>query len=87
MSRQRPEHYSVSVKDIHYEPDGYATYPTPIEDMKVPRNANIRIDPKLRKKFSWVDWLDIIARRGIAMYLLKFITRVQDDRRQQQIEE
>ena len=55
MSRQRPGHYSVSVKDIHYEPARYATYPTPIEEMKVPRNANIRIDPKLRKKLSWVN--------------------------------
>lgn len=83
MSRQRPEHYSVSVKDIHYEPAEYATYPTPIEDMKVPRNANIRIDPKLRKKFSWVDWLNIVARRETVMYLFEFITRVQNDRRQQ----
>ena len=83
MSRQRQGHYSVSVKDIHYEPAGYATYPTPIEDMKVPRNANIRIDPKLRKKFSWVDWLNIVARRETVMYLFEFITRVQNDRRQQ----
>jgi hypothetical protein len=27
MSRQRPEHCSVSVKDIHYEPAGYCNIP------------------------------------------------------------
>ena len=30
------------------------TYPTPTADMKVPRNANVRIEPKFLKKFSWV---------------------------------
>jgi len=52
MSRRRPGHYSVSVKDIIMNQVDTATYPTPTEDMKVPRNANIRIDPKLRKKLS-----------------------------------
>lgn len=27
-------------------------YPTPTADMVVPRKANVRMDPKLRKKFS-----------------------------------
>ena len=87
MSRRRPGHYSGSVKDIIMNQVDTETYPTPTEDMKVPRNANIRIDPKLRKKLSWINWLEIVARRRIVMYLLEFITRVQDDRRQQQIEE
>jgi hypothetical protein len=56
-----------------------ATNPTPIEDMKVPRKANVRIEPKLRKKFSWVSGSEDIVSRGKTLYLLKFITRVQDD--------
>jgi hypothetical protein len=28
------------------------TYPTPIEDINVPRKAKVRIEPKFRKKFS-----------------------------------
>ena len=28
------------------------TYPTPIAEMNVPKNAKTRIEPKLRKKFS-----------------------------------
>jgi hypothetical protein len=35
----------------------------PTAEMKVPRNANVRIEPKLRKKFSYVKGWDEYFRR------------------------
>jgi hypothetical protein len=29
------------------------TYPTPTAEMKVPRKANVKMEPKLRKKLSY----------------------------------
>lgn len=46
-----PGHYTVRGKSHEVSSDEY-THPTPTAEMKVPRNANVKIVPKLRKKFS-----------------------------------
>lgn len=33
--------------------NGDTTYPTPTADMKVPKKANVKMEPKFRKKFSF----------------------------------
>lgn len=48
---------SVSDKQQHNEVNAEGTlYPTPTADIKVPKNANVNIEPKFRKKFSWDEF-------------------------------
>lgn len=44
------------------------TYPTPTADMKVPRNANIRIDPKFLKKFSYSSYQNVYTTELISFH-------------------
>lgn len=64
------------------------TNPTPTAETNVPRNAKVRMEPKLRKKFSC---------RGSGQedhtcsqndtHLFELVARIEDDRRKKQVEE
>lgn len=58
------------------------TCPNPTADMNVPRNAKVRMEPKLRKKLSYKEWISgTEIDGGQDADLFKLITRVQDDGR------
>ena len=56
----------------------------PTAEINVPTNANVKMTPKLRKKFS----CSVSDRFGdLRAHLFKLVARVQDDGRQEEVEE
>ena len=59
-------------------------HPIPTAEMNVPTNANVRMTPKLRKKFSYNH---LSACLQSMTHLFELVARVENDRRQKEIEE
>jgi hypothetical protein len=58
--------------------------------MNVPRKANVRMEPKLRKKFSyrWQRFIPLKHEERVERtYLFQLIARVQNDGRKEEVEE
>ena len=62
----------------------------PTAEINVPRNANVRMEPKLRKKLSYGqtgNFLVVHGRKDRQTYLLHLVARVQDDGWKEEVEE
>ena len=62
-------------------------YPSPTADMNVPKKANIKIEPKLRKNKSYHVGQQQLVNEDWMADLLEFIARIQNDWREEEIEE
>jgi hypothetical protein len=62
----------------------------PTAEINVPRNANVRMEPKLRKKLSYGETAGFLLVRGSKdrqTYLLQLVAGVQDDGWKEEVEE
>ena len=55
----------MSVKNVYTAAETVTTHPTPTAEMNVPRKANMRMDPKLRKKLSYWQNVKVMPRTSV----------------------